>query len=437
MPKTLRSDICFMSRGFFNTLREAPHDADLVSHKLLVRGGYMHRVGQGVFVYGPLLLKSMRKLEDIVREELETRGAQEVLMPMVQPARLWKQSGRWDQMDACLLRFKNRLRQDYCLGPTHEEVVSDYIKPGLKSWRDFPKTVYQIQTKYRDEIRPRFGLMRGREFLMKDAYSFDVSKADALKSYKRMFEAYAAIFGRLGVETRHVDADSGDIGGDYSQEFHVLAERGESELLVSTEPGGFAANVETCPNLRAGDAAPGGKGHVLKSVRGIEVGHVFYLGTKYARSMGVQFLDPKGQKCFAEMGCYGIGVTRTLQAVVEQSHDAKGIVWPKALAPYDVHVCLLDPESGLCQKVLKEFLAKAEAEGWSVLVDDRAANPGVKFKDADLLGLPLRVNLGERGLKNSQQNQQCEIILRSQQERYPCSADGLFDTALEQLKGAK
>lgn len=383
-----------LSQLYFYTLRDDPSDAELISHKLLLRAGYIKKVSQGIFVYGPLMLRVLRRFENLVRRELEARGCSEVTMPMVQPASLWQQSGRWEQMDTTLLRFKNRLQQDYCLGPTHEEVVVDYVRGQLNSYRDLPKNIYQIQTKYRDEIRPRFGLLRGREFIMKDAYSFDATAEEAKKHYALMHEAYTAIFGSLGVEFVCVAADSGDIGGDHSQEFHITAERGESELLISRE-GSFASNTECC-KLKVGDKSPCGRG-VLELVRGIEVGHIFYLGNKYSQSMKAFFIDAQSKQQAFEMGCYGIGISRTVQAVVEQSHDDKGIVWPASLAPYDVHICLLDVDDAACVEALQKL--RPALGDRQVLLDDRPLRPGVKFKDADLVGVPWRVNLGSRGLK--------------------------------------
>ena len=388
------SSVTRLSQLYFYTLRHDPSDAELISHKLLVRAGYIKKVSQGIFVYGPLMLRVLRKFENIVRRELDARGCSEITMPMVQPATLWQQSGRWEQMDTTLLRFKNRLQQDYCLGPTHEEVVVDYVRGQLNSYRDLPKNIYQIQTKYRDEIRPRFGLLRGREFIMKDAYSFDASAEAAKQHYQRMHEAYVAIFKSLGVQFVCVAADSGDIGGDHSQEFHITAERGESELLISRE-GEFASNTECC-KLKAGDPSPCGTG-ALELVRGIEVGHIFYLGTKYSKLMKAFFINAEGAQQAFEMGCYGIGISRTAQAVVEQSHDAKGIVWPECIAPYDVHICLLDKDDPACTDALQKLQTALSDK--QLLLDDRGLRPGVQFKDADLVGLPWRVNIGSRGLK--------------------------------------
>lgn len=538
------------SKGYLFTLKEAPSDAEIPSHILMVRGGYMRKVAPGIFTYGALLLRSIRKFENIVREELDKRGCTEILMPMVQPRELWEETGRWKEMGDGLQKLKNRNGHDFCLGATHEEVITDYVRKDIKSYRDLPVNLYQVQTKFRDEIRPRFGLMRGREFIMKDAYSFDIDNDGAQKSYQLMFEAYTAIFKRLGANFRVVQADSGNIGGNQSQEFHILAESGEDQLLVC-ESSDFAANVEVCPALMAhsnvskdeylpmeefatpglrtiealakatkvhpaktvktmfysasdeptkdlnpvavllrgndevnavklknhfklsnppqllndeevkrltsaapgscgpvglkipilmdkgveglrnymvgankddfhlknvnhgrdykvttigdfrtakeGDLSPDGKG-ALKSYRGIEVGHIFYLGTKYSKKMEANYLSQDSVLKPIEMGCYGIGITRTVQAVIEQNHDKDGVIWPASIAPYMVHIALLDPDDAAARNLADKLYDDLNAAGIDCLMDDRAERPGVKFKDADLLGLPLRVNIGARGL---------------------------------------
>jgi prolyl-tRNA synthetase len=539
------------SKSFLFTLKDAPADAEIPSHILLVRGGYMRKLAPGIFTYGALLLRSIRKFENIVREELNRRGCVEILMPMVQPRELWEETGRWKEMGEGLQKLKNRNGHEFCLGATHEEVVTDYVRGNVKSYRDLPANLYQVQTKFRDEIRPRFGMMRGREFIMKDAYSFDPDQEGAQRSYRVMFEAYTAIFRRLGVGFRVVQADSGNIGGNQSQEFHILADSGEDQLLVS-EQSDFAANIEVCPALdpqpteafsgemlpleefatpglksieslskalkvpeselvktmffsasddptrdlkpvavllrgsdevnpvklknhfglsnppllltddevkrhagaapgscgpvglkipvlvdkgvesrrnyitgankdgfhfrnvnlgrdfkpafigdfrmaREGDLSPDGKGF-LRAYRGIEVGHIFYLGTKYSKGMQANYLAQDQTLKPIEMGCYGIGITRTVQAVIEQSHDKDGIIWPLSIAPYLVHIVLLDPEQAEACKVADDLYAELNRHNIECFMDDRAERPGVKFKDADLLGFPLRVNVGARGL---------------------------------------
>ncbi|HRO66138.1 MAG TPA: proline--tRNA ligase [Pseudobdellovibrionaceae bacterium] len=546
------------SQSMIVTLKEAPSDAEIVSHKLMVRAGMMKKLAPGLYTYGNIALRAIRKFERIIREELDRRGGVEILMPMVQPRELWEETNRWTEMGAGLLKFQNRNDHWFCLGATHEEAVTDYVRHDLKSYRDLPKNIYQIQTKYRDEIRPRFGLMRGREFSMKDAYTFDADQEGALKSYDLMYKAYQAIFDRIGVDYRIVQADAGNIGGSQTHEFQLLADAGEDALLVSDQ-GDFAANVEVCPAidaephvsadkeekalekfatpnqktiadlakltglpekelvktlffsgndgtdpkvkdlkpicvlLRGSDevnpvklknvlgltnpplmltdeevrqvsgASPGSCGPVglkipiyadngvaglknfivganedgfhlknvnrgrdfketrladlrmaregdkcpvsngrLKAYRGIEVGHVFYLGKKYSEKMNATFLDKDGKARPFEMGCYGIGVTRTVQACIEQSHDKDGIIWPKAIAPFHVHICALDPKDenvmGLAETLEKELSSR----GFDVLVDDRDERPGVKFKDADLLGMPVRVVIGRKGLDNKE-----------------------------------
>ena len=546
------------SKTHLFTLKEAPQDAEIPSHKLMVRAGLMKKLAPGIFTYGNMGLRAIRKFEAIVRRELDQRGCTEVLMPMVHPRELWEETFRWSEMGAGLLKFQNRNQHWFCLGATHEEAITDYIRHDIKSYRDLPRNLYQIQTKYRDEIRPRFGLMRGREFVMKDAYSFDVDTESALKSYQNMYDAYKAIFDSVGLNYRIVQADAGNIGGSQTHEFQLLAEAGEDHLLVS-DSSDFAANIEVCPAIdaapnvptsgpqlpmekfatpgqktiaqlakftgqaekdlvktlffsanegfdpkdkslkafavllrgsdevnpiklknvlgmsnpplmltdeevkqvsgafpgscgpvglqipvymdrgvkdltnymvganedgfhlknvnherdfkvakisdlrmaKAGDKDPTGPGH-LKSFRGIEVGHVFYLGTKYSEKMSAQFLTPEGKLKPIEMGCYGIGVTRTVQAAIEQSHDNDGIVWPMAIAPYHVHICVLDPKDPSVAMAAEQLAFDWQAEGMDVFVDDRDERPGVKFKDADLLGMPIRVVLGKRGLENNE-----------------------------------
>jgi prolyl-tRNA synthetase len=535
------------------TLKEAPADAEIISQKLMVRAGMIKKVGPGLYTYGHLALRAIRKLENIIREELNKRACVEILMPMVQPRELWEETNRWSEMGAGLLKFKNRNDHWFCLGATHEEVITDYFRNDVKSYRDMPKNLYQIQTKYRDEVRPRFGLMRCREFIMKDAYSFDADQEGALVAYKKMYEAYRAIFDRIGLDYRVVQADAGNIGGSQTQEFQLLADAGEDALLVS-DTTDFAANIEVCPAIdaephvsnaapvamekfatpgqktiadlskftntpekelvktlffsgndgmdpkvkdlkpfavllrgsdevnpvklknllglanpplmltdeevkqvsgampgscgpvglkipvymdngvqglknyvvganedgfhlknvnhgrdyqptkiadlrmaRAGDKCPQGNGR-LKSYRGIELGHIFYLGKKYSEKMKATFLDKNGKAQPFEMGCYGIGVSRTIQGAIEQSHDADGIIWPKSIAPFMVHMCVLDPKDAGLMEVANKYYEGLQELGYDVLMDDRDERPGFKFKDADLLGMPARIVIGKKGL---------------------------------------
>lgn len=539
------------SQTHLYTLKEAPNDADILSQQLFIRGGMIKKLAPGIFTYGPIFLRALRKFEALIRDELNHRGGIEVVMPMVQPRELWEETDRWAKMGDGLLKFKNRNDQWFCLGATHEEAVTDYVRFELRSHRDLPKLIYQIQTKYRDEIRPRFGLMRGREFIMKDAYSFDPNREQALKSYWSMYEAYQAIFDRLGVQYRIVQADAGNIGGSLTHEFQLLAEAGEDHLMISDQSN-FAANIEVCPAIepvehqvtiastnqsmekfatpgvktidklsqllacpnshlvktlffatqdqaqdykpiavlirgdhelnpiklknhlglsfepklltdqevkavtgawpgscgpvgltipiymdqaltlfgemvvganedgfhlkhvqngrdfkvtltadfrfaKVGDQDPESEMGRLRSVRGIEVGHVFYLGTQYAEKMNAKFADKDQTTKAIEMGCYGIGVTRTLQAIIEQSHDANGMIWPMAVTPFHVHVCVLDIRDETITNWVQELEQQLTAQGIEVFVDDRDERPGVKFKDADLLGFPLRITVGKKG----------------------------------------
>lgn len=554
------------SQTFLFTFKDAPADAEIVSHQLFMRGGIIKKVAPGIFTYTVIGLRAIRKLENIIREELAKISCQEVLMPMVQPRSLWDESGRWPFMGE-LLKFKNKNDQDFCLGATHEEVICDYVRGDLKSYRDLPASLYQIQTKYRDEIRPRFGLMRGREFIMKDAYTFDETKEQAMVSYEKMKTAYNNIFKRIGFDFRAVEADTGAIGGNLSHEFQVLSESGMDKLLTC-EKCEYASNEEITPvvtnsvageaaqamekfatpdaktivdlaaflnkagiktneadlvktffvkftknnkpkfyallvpgdrevNLikvkkvvdqsvdaemcneaevleitkahpgscgpvglktaaivmdsalknktnmivganedgfhfknvnpgrdfnvhfngdislaRAGDKCPNCNGN-LKAVKGSEVGHIFYLGKKYADPMKVQFLNRAGKSETVEMGCYGIGVTRTVQSAIEQAHDNDGMIWPAAISPFLVHFCLLDNDEGLVN-AMSSMTSALDKKGFDYFIDDRDERPGVKFKDADLLGFPVRVVLGKKAFEAGQ----IEFTFRKTKEQH-------------------
>jgi prolyl-tRNA synthetase len=533
------------SRSLIPTLKENPADAEVISHKLMVRAGMLRQVARGIYDLLPLGLRVVRKVERIVREEMGRTGAQEILMPAICPAELWEETGRWEHYGKELLRLKDRNDRDFCFGPTHEEVVTDIVRREIRSYRELPQTLYQIQTKFRDEIRPRFGLMRGREFLMKDAYSFHVDYDDCMREYEAMFAAYTRIFDRCGLMFRPVEAATGAIGGSKSHEFHVLAESGE-DALVSCPRCGYAANVEKAgiqlvpapvhagalrpmrtvdtpgqrsveevsaflgippdrfiktllyttdggdtvaavirgdhelseakltqvlgvqrvtmadaatveaqtgaavgfagpiglrvrtvgdhainglagavaganrtdmhlvdvaqrrdlPDLELADlrtAQPGDPcvrcpDGVYEGHRGIEVGQVFYLGTKYSRAMGATYLDAAGKEQVMEMGCYGIGITRTAAAAIEQHHDENGIIWPLALAPAHVHLIAVNPKDPAQRDAAERLYTELHATGVEVLYDDRDERPGVKFKDADLIGVPYRVTVGPKAL---------------------------------------
>ncbi len=540
------------SRFFISTLKEAPADAEIVSHKLMLRAGMIKRVGSGIYNYMPMGLRIIRKVENIIREEMNRAGAIELLMPIVQPAELWQETGRWDKMGPELMRVKDRHGRDFAIQPTSEEVVTDIVRSEIKSYRQLPLNFYHIQTKFRDERRPRFGLMRGREFTMKDAYSFDRDIVGMQQSYQIMYDAYVRIFKRFGLQFRAVAADNGAIGGSGSHEFHVIADTGE-DALVYCPDSDYAANIEAaeavapaeprgaamqaltktptpgkakCEDVAAllnvplthtvksivlavdkeegagaeiwllllrgdhelnevkaakvpglaeyrfaseaeiiecfgsppgylgpigtrqpvkvvadrtvaamsdficganevdfhytganwgrdlpepvvadlrnvveGDPSPDGKG-VLAIQRGIEVGHVFQLGTRYSADMGATYLDESGKPQFMQMGCYGIGVTRILGAAIEQNFDDKGIIWPASIAPFEVVLCPMGYDRSETVKAETDKLYEALlAAGVDVVLDDRGERPGVMFADWELIGVPHRVVIGERGLK--------------------------------------
>ncbi|HIE76306.1 MAG TPA: proline--tRNA ligase [Gammaproteobacteria bacterium] len=536
------------SRFFLATLKEIPADAEIISHQLMLRAGLIRQVASGIYNWLPLGLRVLGKVESVVREEMNRAGAQEVLLPAVQPAELWRESGRWDDYGPELLRFTDRHQRDFCFGPTHEEVITTLARSTIRSYRQLPINLYQVQTKFRDEIRPRFGVMRSREFIMKDAYSFDRDTQGMGESYQTMYDAYTRIFKRLGLETQAVEADSGTIGGNFSHEFHVMADSGEDAIALCS-PCGYAANVEKVDLARpvSSHAAPGEKmsevdtpnqhtiadlcdflavnaektvktlvvqgafgtpialilrgDHELNSVkaefldevakplrmasaeaihnatgaspgsigpvglkipmivdhsagvladfvcganrddvhltgvnwgrdlpepttqdirqavngdpcptdskkeiqvrRGIEVGHVFQLGTKYSEALDATYLDANGRNQPLYMGCYGIGITRIVAAAIEQNHDDNGIVWPPPLAPFDVCIVPIGlKKSPKVAQVVEELYKELVDAGFEVLLDDREERPGVMFSEMDLIGIPHRIVVGERGLTN-------------------------------------
>ena len=403
------------------TLRQAPSDVVCQSHILFLRSGFVHPLASGLFTYGPFMTRSIKKFSNIIRKEMNRQGAVEIYMPMVQPKEIWSQTSRWEEFSDILQKMKNRSGKEFCLGPTHEEAVCCYVQGAVQSWRDLPFNVYQIQTKYRDEFRPRFGLLRAREFCMKDAYSFDLDKDLALASFEKMKKAYHNIFSKIGVEYCVVQAESGAIGGDYSQEFHILAEEGEDRLLIS-EDGSLAVNME----IKSAQNIPKN----AKERKGIEAAHIFYLGQKYSKAMDVAYLDSRGKKQYAQMGCYGIGISRTLQAVIEQSHDDKGMIWPLPIAPFAVHLTQLDAESGKVSAEAEKLYEKLRSRQVDCFWDDRKEAAGVKFKDADLFGFPLRVTLGLRDLEQNQ----AEVFFRKSGERKKLALDLTAQTIIEYVQ---
>ena len=376
------------------TYKETPVDAELTSHQLMLRAGLIKKLASGLFSWMPIGLKVLRKIERIVREEMDRSGAYEVSMPAIQPADLWQETGRWEAYGDLLLKMEDRQGRSFCFGPTHEEVITDIVRNELKTYRQMPVNFYQIQTKFRDEIRPRFGVMRAREFLMKDAYSFHLDQPSLDLEYENMGATYNTIFTRLGLDFRKVRANSGEIGGSLSHEYHVLADSGEDEVGYCDEEN-YAANVE----MIEGNTAPnGGK---LSFTRGIEVGHIFQLGDKYSKSMNCTVLNDKGDSIYPLMGCYGIGISRIMASSIEQNHDESGIIWPEPLAPFQIIIVALNKntEDTTLTKSRKIYHQLKES-GYEVLLDDRNERAGVKFADADLLGIPKRLIVSERGLDN-------------------------------------
>ena len=409
-----------LSRTLVPTLREAPREAEIVSHRLMLRAGLIRQQAAGIYSWLPLGLRVLRRIEDIVREEQNRSGAVEILMPTIQSADLWRESGRYDAYGKEMLRIRDRHDRDILYGPTNEEMVTDIVRAYVKSYKDLPLNLYHIQWKFRDEVRPRFGVMRGREFLMKDAYSFDLDAEGARTAYNRMFVAYLRTFARLGLQAIPMRADTGPIGGDLSHEFIVLASTGESEVFchrdflgIDTPPEdtdfGDAAALQATVDRWTSRYAATSEMHDATafdalpeadkvSARGIEVGHIFYFGTKYSEPMGARVAGPGGELRALHMGSYGIGPSRLVAAIIEASHDEAGIVWPEAVAPYDVALLNLRVGDAGTDAACDEIERRLAANGRTVLYDDRDERPGAKFAAADLMGIPWQVIVGPKGL---------------------------------------
>ena len=397
----------FWSKVFLPTLKDTPQDAEVISHQLMLRSGMIRKVTSGIYTWLPIGLKVLRKVENIVREEMDASGAQEVLMPMVQPKELWEETKRWEKMGPELLRIQDRHERDFCLGPTHEEVITDIIRNNIKSYKELPLNLYQIQTKFRDEVRPRYGVMRGREFLMKDSYSFNLNEESLNESYLAMKETYKKILDRLGLKFKIVKADSGAIGGDASEEFHVLADNGEDTIAIS-DSSDFAINTELL--LEEGDdidslegkPSPDGKG-IIQVKKGIEVGHIFQLGKVYSDAMRANVLDNDGKAKSLFMGCYGIGVSRLVAAAIEQSNDEKGIIWPESMAPFEVNIVAIgfDKDEKIA-KAATDLYKELSSMGYEVILDDRKDGYGTKMKDAELIGIPINIIIGKQFVQNNE-----------------------------------
>ena len=409
-----------LSSYFLPTLKENPSEAQIVSHRLMLRAGMVRQSSAGIYSWLPLGYRVLRRVERIVREEMDAAGCQEVLMPAIQPAELWRESGRYEDYGREMLRITDRHDRAMLFGPTNEEVITDIFRRDIKSYRDLPKNLYQIQWKFRDEVRPRFGVMRGREFLMKDNYSFDIDADGARRSYNRMFVAYLRTFARMGLKAIPMRADTGPIGGDMSHEFLILAETGESQVYCHSDfldfdvPGAgvdYDADLQPIVDRWTALYAATDDQHDPATfeaevaddkrceARGIEVGHIFYFGAKYSKAMGATVSDANGEQVTVEMGSYGIGVSRLVGAIIEASHDDDGIIWPEAVAPFKVGLINLKAGDEACDTACDELYAKLRDAGCEVLYDDRDGRAGVKFATMDLIGLPWQLVVGPRGVK--------------------------------------
>ena len=395
------------SKILLPTLKDAPQEAEVISHKLMLRAGMIRKVASGIYTWLPLGLKVLRKIENIVREEMNASGAQEVFMPMVQPRELWEETKRWDKMGPELLRIKDRHDRDFCLGPTHEEVITDVIRSTVKSYKELPLNIYQIQTKFRDEVRPRYGIMRGREFLMKDSYSFNMDEDSLQETYLTMRDTYKKVLERMDLEYKISAADSGAIGGDSSEEFHILADNGEDTIAVS-DTSEFAINTELLlkdgEDIKSleGKPSPDGKG-TIQIKKGIEVGHIFKLGEIYADSMKANVLNNEGKASTLFMGCYGIGVSRLVAAAIEQNNDKKGIIWPHSIAPYDINIIAIGYDKNEeIASASNDLYFQLKEMGYEVLLDDRKDGYGTKIKDSELIGIPLNIIIGKQFTENKE-----------------------------------
>ena len=417
-----------LSKYFLPTLKENPIDATVVSHQLMVRAGMIRQTASGIYSWLPLGLKVLRKVEKIIKDEMDKSGALEVLMPTIQPAELWIESGRYEAYGKEMLRIKDRHDRDILYGPTHEEVVTDLFRKNITSYKDLPKNLYQIHWKFRDEIRPRFGLMRGREFLMKDSYSFDLNAEDARKTYDLMYETYFKIFRKMGLKPIALRADTGAIGGDLSHEFHILADVGESAIFYDKKFDELSEEQEIdiaqtqkiyamADDLHIPEKCPI-PADQLVSRRGIEVGQVFNFGLKYSKAMEASVMGAGGEKIYPNMGSYGIGVSRVVAAAIEANHDENGIIWPAQISPFDVILINIRIGDEACDKACEELYLKLQNQGVEVLYDDTKNSLGQKFSVADLIGVPKQIIVGPKSLalgkveiKNRKNGEKSEVSL--------------------------
>ncbi len=409
------------------TLKEAPEGTEAISHNLLLRAGLVRMLTSGVYIYLPLGLRVLNNIKEIIRQELDKVGCQELLLPGLIPLELWKKTGRDEDLAQTLIRFEDRRGRQLTLGPTHEEVITELVRTHVHSYRDLPITLYQIQTKFRDEMRPRFGLIRGCEFVMKDAYSFDRDEKGLQKSYQVMFEVYKKIFNRMRLDFLITEADSGVMGGDISHEFMIPAASGEDIVLTCNKCGFSQTGSQEDEDIKCKKC----KGKLEKK-QAIEVGHIFQLGTKYSKLQGANYLDKNGKQQTIIMGCYGIGVSRLISAVIEQNYDEQGIKWPFEVAPFKVIIVPVKAEPKL-EKLAQSYYQELKENGIEVLLDDRDISTGVKFKDSELIGIPVSVIIGEKNLKDGK----IEIKIRSEKEAIKVDKDKVVVHVLKIIKEGK
>ncbi|PHR93392.1 MAG: proline--tRNA ligase [Robiginitomaculum sp.] len=440
-----------LSRYFLPLLKETPASAEIASHRFMLRAGMVKQHSAGIYSWLPLGHKVLTKIADIVREEQNRAGAIEMLMPTIQPAELWKESGRYDDYGKEMLRITDRSGRELLYGPTNEEVLTDVFRSFVRSYKDLPQLLYHIQWKFRDEVRPRFGVMRGREFLMKDTYSFDIDMEAAVRSYNKMFVAYLNTFARMGLQAVPMRADTGPIGGDLSHEFIILAETGESEVFCHADllgmdvPGpdvNFDGDLQPLVDARTALYAATEEMHDADafaqvpedkrvSARGIEIGHIFCFGDKYSKPMGAKVMGPDGREHVVQMGSYGIGVSRLVGGIIEASHDENGIIWPLAVTPFGAGILNLRAGDEDTDKVCEDLYARLGAAGIDPLYDDKADRGGVKFSRMDLIGLPFQIVVGPRGLKEGI----VEVKTRKTGERQNLSPDEAVNFIIAQYKG--
>jgi prolyl-tRNA synthetase len=420
-----------LSQFFLPLIKETPSEAQIASHRLMLRAGMVRQLTAGIYNWLPLGLRVLQNIENIVREEMDKSGALEILMPTLQPTDLWKESGRYDAMGKELLKFPDRAERELLYSPTCEEVITDIVRTNIRSYRELPRNIYQIQWKFRDEIRPRFGVMRGREFLMKDSYSFDVDYAGAEKHYNQMYDTYLRMFARMGLTAVPVRADSGAIGGDLSHEFQIIAETGESAIYYDAAFDDIRDGKKTmstaemrklyaaADDQHKADTCPI-SGDQLRTARGIEVGHIFYLGKKYSEALGCTAVDSTGNKIVLEMGCYGVGVSRLVGAIIEASHDDAGIIWPESVAPFKAGLINLRVGDAKCDALCQQIYDTLRGKNIEVLYDDTDERAGAKFAVMDLIGLPWQVTVGPKGaekgvveLKNRKTGEKQELSLEA------------------------